>query len=83
MGDLVTILHVPQPRASRHLAYLRKTGLVTTRKNGLWNFYKLAPPRSSFHRKLLECLPDCSMPGMATDSRAAAKLKRSGGCCPP
>jgi DNA-binding transcriptional ArsR family regulator len=45
VGDLVTILRVPQPTASRHLAYLRRTGLVTTRKNGLWNFGELAAPR--------------------------------------
>jgi ArsR family transcriptional regulator, arsenate/arsenite/antimonite-responsive transcriptional repressor len=84
VGDLVTILRVPQPTASRHLAYLRRTGLVTTRKNGLWNFYKLAPAKSSFHRKLLACLTDCfgSVPEMTRDTKASAKLKRSGGCCP-
>jgi ArsR family transcriptional regulator len=84
VGDLVTILRVPQPTASRHLAYLRKTGLVTTRKNGLWNFYKLSSPKSVFHRKLLDCLGECfgSVPEMTRDTKGAAKLKRSGGCCP-
>jgi ArsR family transcriptional regulator len=43
--DLVDILDVPQPTASRHLAYLRKTGLVLTRKEGHWNYYRLAPAR--------------------------------------
>lgn len=43
VGDLVKILKVPQPTASRHLAYLRRTGLVATRRNGLWNYYTLQP----------------------------------------
>jgi ArsR family transcriptional regulator len=37
-------LDVPQPTASRHLAYLRKTGLVATRRDGLWVHYRLAMP---------------------------------------
>ncbi len=37
-------LGVPQPMASRHLAYLRKTGLVATRRDGLWVHYRLAMP---------------------------------------
>lgn len=35
-------LDVPQPRTSRHLAYLRRAGLVETRKDGLWVHYRLA-----------------------------------------
>jgi ArsR family transcriptional regulator len=29
-------LALPQPTVSRHLAYLRKNGIVATRKEGLW-----------------------------------------------
>jgi ArsR family transcriptional regulator len=36
-------LGVPQPTASRHLAYLRRTGLVTARRSGVWMHYSLAP----------------------------------------
>lgn len=36
-------LDVPQPTASRHLAYLRKSGLVEARRDGIWMHYKLAP----------------------------------------
>ncbi len=35
-------LGVPQPTASRHLAYLRKAGLVETRRAGIWMHYRLA-----------------------------------------
>lgn len=35
-------LDVPQPTASRHLAYLRKAGLVEARRAGIWMHYRLA-----------------------------------------
>lgn len=35
-------LDIPQPMASRHLAYLRRAGLVAARKDGLWVHYRLA-----------------------------------------
>ena len=36
-------LDVPQPTASRHLAYLRKSGLVEARRDGIWMHYRMAP----------------------------------------
>jgi ArsR family transcriptional regulator, arsenate/arsenite/antimonite-responsive transcriptional repressor len=84
VGDIVNILLAPQPRVSRHLAYLRKANLVTVRKDGLWSHYSLAPAKTQFHRKLLECLANCfgEVPELKADSRRAAKIKTSGGCCP-
>ena len=35
-------LGIPQPTASRHLAYLRRSGLVTDRRKGLWVYYGLS-----------------------------------------
>ena len=35
-------LGLPQPKISRHLAYLRRAGLVEARKDGLWVHYRLA-----------------------------------------
>src|SRR5256886_15469477 len=37
-------LRIPQPKTSRHLAFLRRAGLVATRKDGLWVHYRLADP---------------------------------------
>ena len=84
VGNLVEILQVPQPTVSRHLAYLRKASLVDVRKDGLWAYYSLAPPESSFQSKLYECLRDCfcEVPELKADARRAKKVKRSGGCCP-
>ena len=85
VGDLVEVLGVPQPTASRHLAYLRRSGLVRTRDAGVWVYYRLAPPRSTFHGKLLECLSACfgEIPEVKGDARRLARLGESGsGCCP-
>ncbi len=49
----VEILDVPQPTISRHLAYLRRAGLVVARREGKWMHYRLAPPRSQFSRRVL------------------------------
>jgi ArsR family transcriptional regulator len=84
VGDLATILRVEQPAASRHLAYLRRAGLVAVRKAGLWSYYSLAPAQTPFHQKLLECLACCftEVPQIRTDRARARKLEEGGGCCP-
>jgi ArsR family transcriptional regulator len=35
-------LGVPQPTVSRHLAYLRRSGLVTARRDGVWMHYRVS-----------------------------------------
>jgi ArsR family transcriptional regulator len=83
--DLVEILELPQPTVSRHLSYLRRAGLVSTREERSWNFYRLTAARRVFHRKLLDCLGTCfnDVPELSADSRRARRLKGRGGCCPP
>jgi ArsR family transcriptional regulator len=49
-------LALPQSTVSRHLAYLRKRGIVVGRKEGLWVHYRLAKPTGELHRKLLDCV---------------------------
>ena len=85
VGDIVEILQVPQPRISRHLAYLRKAKLATVRKAGLWSYYSLARAETAFHKKLLSCLGNCfsEFPQIQADQTRAAEIKHSGGCCPP
>ena len=78
--DIVAITRVPQPTASRHLAYLRRAGLVRARKDGLWIHYKLAPAKSAFHRSLIKCLRECfrDVPELAADGK-----RMKAGCCVP
>src|SRR5688500_9519097 len=68
--DLQSVLGVPQAKTSRHLAYLRKSGLVKARKEGLWQYYSLAPAKNCFHDKLLDCLASCfsEVPELARDA---------------
>jgi ArsR family transcriptional regulator len=51
MGDqeicvcyFVEILGFPQPKISRHLAYLRRAGIVTARREGKWMHYRIVRP---------------------------------------
>lgn len=52
MGDqeicvcyLVEILDSPQPKISRHLAYLRRAGMVAARREGKWMHYRIVMPQ--------------------------------------
>lgn len=51
MGDqevcvcyFVEILGGPQPKVSRHLAYLRSAGIVSARREGKWMHYRIVMP---------------------------------------
>ena len=81
--DIVDTIRAPQPKISRHLAYLRRAGLVWARKDGLWSHYRLAPARDEFHRKLLDCLDCCfaSVPELKKDAAALRARKSTRGCC--
>ena len=57
--DIVDILKVPQPAVSRHLAYLRRNGLVVAMREGKFAHYRLAEPRNAVHRNLLGCVHAC------------------------
>lgn len=83
VGDLTTILQVPQPKVSRHLAVLQRSGLVQSRRAGLWSYYSLSAVASELHRRLLSCLGTCfaEVPELQADRRRASQLKTSGGCC--
>lgn len=41
--DLTEALAVSQPKVSRHLAQLRKTGILSDRRQGQWVYYRLHP----------------------------------------
>jgi ArsR family transcriptional regulator len=49
----VEILDELQPKISRHLAYLRKAGLVTARRDGKWMHYRVAEPADPLAARVL------------------------------
>jgi ArsR family transcriptional regulator len=54
--DIHGSLGLPQPTVSRHLAYLRKSRLVDTRKDGLWVHYRLAQLPDPVMQALLDAV---------------------------
>ena len=57
--DLVEILDLAQPTVSRHLAYLRQVGLVEVTRESRFAHYRLAEPKHSVHKTLLQCIRTC------------------------
>ncbi|MBZ5694351.1 MAG: metalloregulator ArsR/SmtB family transcription factor [Acidobacteriia bacterium] len=76
----VEILKTSQPKISRHLAYLRKAGIVAARREGKWMHYRLAVPRDEVAAKILrETLGH--LRGKPEMQRDIARL--SSVCCAP
>jgi ArsR family transcriptional regulator len=50
----VQILGISQPKISRHLAYLRRAGIVAARRQGRWMHYRLVAPRDSVASAILK-----------------------------
>ncbi len=50
----VEVLGESQPKISRHLAYLRRAGIVSARREGKWIHYRVTPPESPAAARILE-----------------------------
>lgn len=74
----VEVLGLPQPKISRHLAYLRRAGLVAARREGKWMHYRMVmPPDAGAVRILRETLASlASDKAMQKDRAMLAKA-----CC--
>src|SRR5919107_163370 len=42
----VEVLGMSQPKVSRHLAYLRRAGVVASRREGKWMHYRVVEPQN-------------------------------------
>lgn len=51
--DVVYVLRLPQPTVSRHLAYLRRVGLVEATREARFAHYRLADADHAVHEELL------------------------------
>ena len=49
----VEILGQSQPKISRHLAYLRRAGIVSARREGKWMHYKIVVPKHAGAARIL------------------------------
>ena len=75
-------LKIPQSKASRHLAYLRRSGLVETRRDGLWIHYRLAASSDPVIAAIGEAARH-ALTHMDVVQRDAERLQKKNGCCVP
>lgn len=87
-------LGLPQPTVSRHLAYLRRSGLVAARRDGVWMHYRVSraldPPAQTVVDATVGALHD-----VTTTARDRRRFERAfgrlyvlsspqgGACCAP
>jgi len=76
----VEVLNTNQPKISRHLAYLRKAGVVSARRDGKWIHYRIVEPpdehAANIFREVRTWLKNDS--GMQNDRTRLAQI-----CCAP
>jgi ArsR family transcriptional regulator len=89
--DIESALDMPQSKVSRHLSYLKNAGLIDSRREGQWAYYKLSRPETNLHRNMVKCVKSCfeDVPALQED---VARLKKTvqdvnsngngGSCCP-
>jgi ArsR family transcriptional regulator, arsenate/arsenite/antimonite-responsive transcriptional repressor len=78
VSDIVELVGLPQPAVSRHLAYLRRSGLVAMTRDWKLCRYRLTEPADPVHRSLIECVRTCftGIPAMEAERRAAEGVAR-------
>ena len=81
--ELVHALQLPQPKVSRHLAYLRDSGAVTVRRKAQWIYYRLDDHGPSWWKAVimttLEGLKHNRL--YETDRARLRELRRRSGFC--
>jgi ArsR family transcriptional regulator len=99
-GNEVCVCHIhdslglPQPTVSRHLAYLRRAGIVDARRDGVWMHYQLSSSLDPSLKRLVQAAVDVlAATRDATHDRRQfersfgglyVRESRSGGaCCTP
>lgn len=87
MGDqevcvcyFVELLDAPQPKISRHLAYLRSAGIVSARREGKWMHYRIEMPPDIGAAQILRQTIDSLKEDKAMQADRARLTKA---CCSP
>jgi len=76
----VEILEQSQPKISRHLAYLRRAGIVEARREGKWMHYRIEWPKDAAAGSVL----DSALRSLRKDARMRADAARlTKACCEP
>ena len=80
--DIHESLKIPQPKTSRHLAYLRRAGLVDTRRDGLWIHYRLGKLADPVMAAIVDAVRH-ALAHVDTVHKDAERLQKRTGCCVP
>jgi ArsR family transcriptional regulator, arsenate/arsenite/antimonite-responsive transcriptional repressor len=76
----VELLDTPQPKISRHLAYLRSAGIVSARREGKWMHYRIQMPEHTGAAQILRQ----TLAFLSEDKAMQADRARlSKACCAP
>jgi len=80
--DIQHVLESSQPNVSRHLAYLKNSGLLLDRRDGLRIFYRLAEPKHGTKKRLFEFLQDAykNEEQLQQDTARLREAIREGSC---
>lgn len=80
--DIEETLGFTQTKVSRHLAYLKRTGMVKDRKQGLWMLYSIAESKHGEQEQLLRAIAEGlkSNPLARKDAKLLAQNIKHG-CC--
>ena len=73
-------LRISQPKASRHLAYLRAAGLVETRRQGIWVHYRLTALADPL-RETVATAVQHTLSHVHVIQKDADRLSKQTGCC--
>jgi len=76
----VEVLRQSQPKISRHLAYLRRAGIVSARREGKWMHYRIERPSHPGALAILEA----ALSSFSADREMQADLRGlTKACCRP
>jgi len=77
-------LREPQVKVSRHLADMRRRGLIECQRHAQWMVYSLPKKQSPLIQKNLACLQDCcgEEPIFRKDAARLVKLVGNSECLP-
>jgi len=78
VSNLSAALHLPQPTVSHHLAILRMSGVVATRKAGKENYYRLSDGHLPDPSRVTVRFGEAGTPGAIVITRLQTNAVRAG-----
>ncbi|MEE2000962.1 metalloregulator ArsR/SmtB family transcription factor [Alkalimonas sp. MEB108] len=83
--ELMAALNEHQPKISRHLAQLRKQGILQDRRQGQWVFYRLAASLTPWEQQVLQSTAQHQTSYLATANlrlqHMGTRPERNQQCC--